>query len=70
MTPARLKDCLLVLGWSQRGMADMLCVHETRIRRWVHGVLPVPDEVAAWLETLTAVHVAHKAPVGWRREAA
>ncbi len=70
MTPDRLRECLDVLGWSQRGLADMLGVHETRARRWARGVMPVPDEVAGWLETLAAVHAAHPAPIGWRSEAA
>ncbi len=70
MTPTRLRECLTALGWSQRGLADMLEVHETRVRRWARGLLDVPPEVAAWLETLAAVHVAHPAPAGWDRAAA
>ena len=70
MTPSRLRECLEALGWSQRGLADMLGVHETRTRRWARGALEIPAEVADWLETLTAVHVAHPAPDGWGREAA
>jgi len=68
MTPSRLRECLDALGWSQRGLADKLGVHETRVRRMARGSFPVPAEVAAWLETLAAVHLAHPAPDGWERE--
>ena len=68
MTPDRLRECLQALGWSQRGLAEKLGLHETRVRRMARGLHPVPAEVAAWLETLAAVHLAHPAPDGWVRD--
>ncbi len=70
MTSTRLRECLNLMGWSQRGLADLLGLHETRVRRWARGLIDVPPEVASWLETLAAVHEAHPVPAGWKREAA
>ncbi len=70
MNATRLRECLTLMGWSQRGLAEMLGLHETRVRRWARGLMDVPPEVAAWLETLAAVHAAHPMPAGWNREAA
>ena len=70
MTSTRLRECLDALGWSQRGLADMLGLHETRVRRWARGLVEVPPEVAQWLETLAATHAAHPLPAGWQHEAA
>ena len=50
MTPARLDECLALIGWTQRGLAKRLGLHETRVRRWANGMYPVPDDVAGWLE--------------------
>ena len=70
MTSTRLRECLDALGWSQRGLADMLGLHETRVRRWARGLVEVPPEVAQWLETLAATHAAHPLPAGCQHEAA
>ena len=67
MTPSRLRQCLEALGWSQRGLADKLGVHETRARRWARGSLEVPPEVAEWLDKLALTHEAHPMPIGWPR---
>jgi plasmid maintenance system antidote protein VapI len=56
MTPARYHECLRLIGWTQRGLADRLSVHETRARRWGNGQYPIPDDVAERLERLAAVH--------------
>jgi transcriptional regulator with XRE-family HTH domain len=66
MTPTRLRECLAVLHWTQRGLADVLGLHETRVRRWARGVLPTPDNVAEWLERLVAAHAVHQLPEGWK----
>ena len=62
MTPKRLVWCLDAIGWSTRGAADRLNVHETKLRYWKAGRYPVPDEVAAWLETLAAAHRSNPPP--------
>jgi ribosome-binding protein aMBF1 (putative translation factor) len=68
MTPTRLRECLDLIGWSQRALADTLGLHETRVRRWATGRYPVPDNVAAWLERLAKAHAAHPLPDGWSGE--
>lgn len=51
MTPTRLRECLDVLGWSQRGLAGHVAYAEGTVRMWARGALPVPSDVAKWLET-------------------
>ena len=65
MTPTDLRRCLQTLHWSQRGLADRLGVHETRVRRWASGVYPVPEAVGAWLERAAAAYVEPGLPEGW-----
>lgn len=62
MSSYRLLVCLSILGWSERELARRAERHQTTIVRWVKGLSPVPGEVAVWLETLVAFHVAHPAP--------
>ena len=62
MSSYRLLVCLAILGWSERELARRAERHQTTIVRWVKGLSPVPGEVAAWLETLVAFHIAHPAP--------
>jgi plasmid maintenance system antidote protein VapI len=63
VTPDRLRECLDLIGWTQRGLADHLGVHETRTRRWAAGHYPVPPEVALWLERLAKAHADNPAPL-------
>ncbi len=62
MSSYRLLVCLAILGWSVRELARRLACHQTTVMRWTGATSPVPDEVAAWLETLTAFHAEHPAP--------
>lgn len=62
MTPSRLRECLDLIGWSQRELADRLAIHETRTRRWAAGRYPVPPAVGDWLERLVAFHLRNPAP--------
>jgi plasmid maintenance system antidote protein VapI len=62
MTPERLQECLTAIGWTVRGLAAHLGLHETRSRRWVGGQYPVPPEVAAWLERLATAHERNPPP--------
>lgn len=50
MTPDRLRDCLALLGWTQRGLARILSRGDGTVRQWARGAVRVPDDVAAWLE--------------------
>ena len=70
MSPDRFRECLTLLHWSQRGLADILDTHPTTVRRMATGDAAIPDTVAAWLEELAAAHRARPAPAGWQRRAA
>ncbi len=50
ITPTRLRECLDVLGWSQRGLATLLNRPEGTVRQWARGTVTPPSDVAAWLE--------------------
>lgn len=62
MTPTRLRECLALLRWSQRGFADALGRQEGTVRQWARGVVRVPDDVALWLEAAATWHAAHPPP--------
>lgn len=62
MSSRRLLVCLSTLGWSVRDLARRLGRHQTTVARWANAISPVPGDVAAWLETLAAFHIAHPAP--------
>lgn len=49
MTPSTFRAHLAALGWSQRGLADMLRRDERQVRRWLAGTAPVPPDAAAWI---------------------
>lgn len=63
MTPDRLRACLTLLRWSQRGLADALTMDERQVRRWATGVAIIPEQVAAWLERRAAAMAADPPPV-------
>ena len=62
MSSHRLLICLAALGWTVRELARRVDRHRTTVMRWADGQSPVPDDVAAWLETLVAFHARHPAP--------
>jgi DNA-binding transcriptional regulator YdaS (Cro superfamily) len=62
MTPTRLRECLALLRWSQRGLADALDRQEGTVRQWARGAVTVPPEVAAWLERAGVWHAANPPP--------
>lgn len=70
MTPTRLRECLALLRWSQRGLAEALRQDERQVRRWASGQYDVPAEVAAWLERLAAHHAQNPPPQDRRRASA
>jgi DNA-binding transcriptional regulator YdaS (Cro superfamily) len=65
MTPRAFRAALSTIGWTQRGLADRLGVHETRVRRWVSGVYPIPENVAEWLQRLATEVEKHPLPIRW-----
>jgi transcriptional regulator with XRE-family HTH domain len=62
MTPTRLRECLALLRWSQRGLADALDRAEGTVRQWARGAVDIPPEVSEWLEVLAMVHAANPPP--------
>lgn len=66
MTPARLRECLSILGWTQRGLAELLLCNNRVVRRWASGDGTVPERVAAWIERLAAYHARHPPPAQWK----
>jgi ribosome-binding protein aMBF1 (putative translation factor) len=50
MTPDRLRQCLELLGWSQRELANQLRRPEGFIRQAARGRADLLPEDAAWLE--------------------
>jgi hypothetical protein len=67
MTPDRLRDCLDVLHWHDRDLADALQVSVRVCQRWVSGRREIPPAIAAWLDKLThailATLAAHPPPM-------
>jgi hypothetical protein len=66
MTPTRLRECLDLLHWSQRGLARILDRDEGTVRQWARGAVVIPVDVAAWLQA-RATH-ASKTPPPVRKE--
>lgn len=66
MTPERMSECLSLVRWSQRGLADALECDDRLVRRWAAGEAEIPAGVAAWLETLGKVHAEIPPPRTWR----
>lgn len=62
MTPTRLRECLSVLRWSQRGFAEALNRPEGTVRQWARGATRIPDDVAAWLEEAGQWHEKNPLP--------
>ena len=56
MTPARFRECLAVLRWSQTTLATELGVNERTVRRWASGANPVPGWVSQRLELGLVLH--------------
>ena len=63
MNPGRLRECLVLLRWSQRSLADALAMDERQVRRWATGVACIPDQTAVWLERRAEAMAADPPPV-------
>jgi transcriptional regulator with XRE-family HTH domain len=50
MTPDRFRECVDVLQWSQRQLAECIGVDDRLVRRWASGATEIPDHIEAWLE--------------------
>lgn len=65
MTPEEFRDCLASLRWSQRGLADILDVNQTTIRRMASGQMPIPENVAGWLIKASEFLSSNPLPADW-----
>ncbi len=63
MTPDRLRECLALLRWSQRSLAEALGLDDRQVRRWASGDYAVPPHIAAWLERRAEAMRADPPPV-------
>lgn len=62
MTPARLRECLTLIGWTGQELARQLGKDERQIRRWASGAYVIPEPTAAWLEQVAKFHEQNPAP--------
>ena len=62
MTPDRFRECLALLHWSQRGLAQILYCDDRLVRRWAQGSEPVPESIGRWIEQLACAHEAALRP--------
>ena len=58
----RFRECLALLHWSQRGLAEILYCDDRLVRRWAHGSELVPESVVRWIEKLAFAHEASPPP--------
>lgn len=54
MTPDRFRECVDVLQWSQRQLADCIGVDDRLVRRWAAGTTVIPDHIEVWLERVAS----------------
>jgi hypothetical protein len=62
MTPARLRWCLAVIGWTQRYYGRRINRREDYILALCRGRKPIPPWIAEHIEALAAAHHAHIEP--------
>ena len=67
MKDRSLGECLALIGWSGRQLADMLEMDERQVRRWVAGAT-VPPHVMEWLAALADVHQRNPPPEKRRKD--
>lgn len=66
MSPADLRRVLAALFWTPTSLSSALDCTPRTVARWLAGSYTVPEDVAAWLRRLVALHAAHPAPESWR----
>lgn len=68
MNASRLRECCDIIGWSLRQLARELNRHgwhiaDTTVRQgWARDLVPIPDDVAKWLERLADFHRENSPP--------
>ena len=63
MTPTRRRECLSIVGWSQRQYAAFLGFDESTVRRWMRDGGEAPPKIDAWLESLAVWLTVNPPPV-------
>jgi transcriptional regulator with XRE-family HTH domain len=52
-----MKDTLKILGWTSAEFAKRTGTHVTTVSRWIHGRIPIPKWVHAYLQMALNVKV-------------
>ena len=61
MTPDRFRECLAVLHWSQRRVAEILYCDDRLVPRWADGSEPMPESnVERACERASSVAIANR----------
>ena len=66
MSADRFRECLSMLHWSQRALAEILFCDDRLVWRWAQGSEPVPEPIARWIEKLAGAHEASPPPTTQR----
>ena len=56
MTPDRYREVLGLLRMNPTGLSLLIDCDERLARRWASGRVPIPAELAAWLEDAAALY--------------
>ncbi|QNT79349.1 helix-turn-helix domain-containing protein [Entomobacter blattae] len=65
MTPETFRQYLEALHWTQRGLATILNIHPTIVRRWASSQQRIPHNVEKWLTWWYHHTVEKPLPEGW-----
>ena len=49
MDAAGFRECLHVIGWTQRGFANLVKADSRQVRRWAAGDAVIPEHISEWL---------------------
>jgi transcriptional regulator with XRE-family HTH domain len=62
MTPARLRECLALLGWDVQQFARRVGYARGTVRQWLDAKARVPWAVQDWLEAAATWHAENPPP--------
>lgn len=65
MSPARFRECLALLHWSNRVACDAMNLDERTLRRYANGQRDVPPWIAEPLEHIAQAHARWRFPTVW-----
>lgn len=58
MTPARFRECLETIRWTEHTLARALECDLALVEAWASGEVEVPMKLSAWLNTMAVHHEA------------